>query len=59
MHLKILFTLMNIVLESIYVHNQKNLQLEYTTMYCGGLWGEEEEELKRRLATDVSSGANL
>ena len=28
-----------------------------TTMYWGP-WGEEEEE-KRRLATDVSSGANL
>ena len=24
-------------------HNQKDLQLEYTTMYCG-LWGEEKEE---------------
>ena len=28
--------------------------------YIGGLWGEEEEgEKKRRLATEVSSGANL
>ena len=36
---------------------QKDLQLEYTTMYRGGLWGEEGE--KKGLATDVSSGANL
>ena len=27
--------------------------------YTGGLWGEEEEERKRRLATDLRSGANL
>ena len=33
--------------------NQKDLQLENITMY-GGLWGEEEK--KKRLATDVSSG---
>ena len=32
----------------------KNIQL-----CTGGLWGEEEEEIKWRLATDVSSGANL
>ena len=25
----------------------------------GGLWGEEEEKKRRRLATDVSAGANL
>ena len=37
-------------------HNLKDLQLEYT-MYLGGPWGEEEK--KERLATDVSSGANL
>ena len=37
-------------------HNQMDLQLAYTTMYWE-LWGEEEEE--ERLATDVSSGANL
>ena len=39
-------------------HNQRHSQVEYTTMYWG-LWGEEEEEEKRRLETDVSSGANL
>ena len=37
-------------------HNQRNSQLEYTTMYWG-LWGEEKK--KRRLATDVSAGANV
>ena len=45
-------------------HNQKDLQLEYTTRYWG-VWGEEEEEGgeedggKKRLAAVVSSGANL
>ena len=37
--------------------NQKDLQLKYTTMYWG-LW-EEEEEKKKRLATDINSSANL
>ena len=39
-------------------HNQKDLQLEYT-LCTGGLWGEEEEGEKKRLAIDVSLGANL
>ena len=39
-------------------HRQRDIQLEYTTMYWG-LQGEEEEKKKGRLATDVSSGANL
>ena len=39
-------------------HNQKDLQLEYTTRYWGPL-GRRRKEKKRRLATDVSSGANL
>ena len=38
-------------------HSQKDLQLEYTTMYWGSL-GRRRREKKRRLATDVSSGAN-
>ena len=30
-------------------HNQKDLQLEYTTMSWGGrLWGEEEEKKKKK-----------
>ena len=37
-------------------HNRRHAQLEYATMYWGP-WGEEEEE--KRLATDVSSDANL
>ena len=37
-------------------HNQRHSQLEYTAV-SEGLWGEEEG--KKRLATDVSSGANL
>ena len=40
-------------------HNQRHSRLE-STMMCWGLWGEEEERKKeRRLATDISSGANL
>ena len=40
-------------------HNQKDRN--YSIQLCtGGLWGEEEEGGKKgRLATDVSSGANL
>ena len=38
-------------------HNQKDLQLEYTTMYSGH-FGEKKKK-KKRLATDSSSGANL
>ena len=39
-------------------HNYKDLQLRYTTMYQGG-FGEIKQEKKKRLATVVSSGANL
>ena len=38
-------------------HSQKDLQLEYTTIYWGG-FGEKKKK-KRRLTTDVSSSANL
>ena len=41
-----------------HIHNQRCSQLEYTTRYWRAL-GRREEEKKRRLATDVSSGANL
>ena len=42
-------------------HNQKDLQLEYTTMYWGALGTRRRRRRrrKRRLPTDVSSGANL
>ena len=39
-------------------HNQKDLQLEYTTTYWGAL-GRRRRKKKKRLATDVSLGANL
>ena len=35
--------------------SQKDLQLEYTAMY----WGALERRKKKRLTTDVGSGANL
>ena len=38
-------------------NNQRHSQLEYTTIYWGR-FGEKKKK-KRRLATDVSSGANL
>ena len=38
-------------------HNQKDLQLEYTTMYRGALG--RRRRRRKSLATDVSSGANL
>ena len=39
-------------------HNQKDPQLEHTTMYWGALMGR-IIIIKKRLATDVSSSANL
>ena len=39
-------------------HYQRHSQLEYTTMYWGAL-GKRRRKEKRRLSTDVSSGANL
>ena len=41
-------------------HNQKDLQLRYTTMYGGG-WEDKAKQKKKkiRLATVVRSGANL
>ena len=37
---------------------QKDLQLEYTTMYWGAL-GKRRRRKEKKMATDVSSGANL
>ena len=37
-------------------HNQRHVQLEYTAMYRGALG---RRRRKKRLATDVSSGASL
>ena len=39
-------------------HNQKDLQLEYTTAYWGAL-GRRRRKKRRRLATDVNLGANV
>ena len=39
-------------------HNQRDPQLKYTTMYWGDL-GRKSRKRKKRLATVVSSGANL
>ena len=38
-------------------HNQRHLQLEYTTMHWGALGRRRKKN--GRLATDVSSGVNL
>ena len=40
-------------------HNQKDVQLEYTTIYWGTLGRRGKKGRRRRLATDVGSGANL
>ena len=40
-------------------HNQKDLQLEYTTMYWGALGRGRKKTKRKRLAADVSSGDNL
>lgn len=37
----------------------EDLQLGCPTIYCRGFAGEKKKKKKRRLATDISSGANL